>query len=96
MTGVKVNKDDNKFVSITSIPTFKGHSPQYGSRFQKVKYDIDMPKNWNLIQNKQVKIGSHDMDVKLVNRCKFMIFIHGITDIPRQYIKNGKRYSIRY
>ena len=36
------------------------------------------------------------MDIKLVNRCKFMIFIHGITDIPKQFINNGKKYSIRF
>ncbi len=44
-------------VSITSVPTFKGHSPKFGSRFQKVKYDTEMPKNWGLPQDKQLTLG---------------------------------------
>jgi hypothetical protein len=39
MTGVTLKKDSKNIVSITAIPAFKGHSPMFGSRFQKVKYD---------------------------------------------------------
>lgn len=39
LTCPKAKNDDANMVSITSIPTFKGYSPKFGSRFQKVKYD---------------------------------------------------------
>jgi hypothetical protein len=39
MTGVTLKKDNKNIVSITAIPAFKGQSPKFGSRFQKVKYD---------------------------------------------------------
>jgi len=42
-TGVPIKNDNKNIVSITAIPAFKGQSPQFGSRFQKVKYDTDMP-----------------------------------------------------
>lgn len=48
LTGVKVAKDDRNIVSITSIPAFKGYSPQFGSRLPKVTYDTDMPTDWGL------------------------------------------------
>lgn len=41
--GVGVKADNRNVVSITAIPAFKGESPQFGSRFSKVKYDTDMP-----------------------------------------------------
>lgn len=37
--GVEVSSDNKNAVSITSVPAFKGQSPQFGSRLQKVKYD---------------------------------------------------------
>lgn len=43
ITGVTMKNDNRNVVSITAVPAFKGQSPQFGSRFQKVKYDTDMP-----------------------------------------------------
>lgn len=43
MTGVTIKKDNINVISITAVPAFKGHSPKFGSRFQKVKYDKEMP-----------------------------------------------------
>jgi hypothetical protein len=48
ITGVTSKNDNKNAVSITSVPAFKGQSPQFGSRFPKVKYDADMPENWGL------------------------------------------------
>lgn len=56
-TGIRIREDNKNVVSITAIPTFKGHSPKFGSRFQKVKYDTEMPKNWGLPKDQQIKIG---------------------------------------
>lgn len=39
MSGIKISTDKKNSVSITSVPYFKGYSPQFGSRLQKVKYD---------------------------------------------------------
>lgn len=41
--GIPVKQDNKNVVSITAVPAFKGQSPQFGSRFQKIKYDADMP-----------------------------------------------------
>jgi hypothetical protein len=43
MCGIDVKSDNRNVVSITAVPAFKGESPQFGSRFPKVKYDTDMP-----------------------------------------------------
>ena len=43
LMGVSVKQDNKNVVSITAVPAFKGESPQFGSRFQKIKYDADMP-----------------------------------------------------
>lgn len=43
MCGIDVKSDNRNVVSITAVPAFKGESPQFGSRFPKVKYDADMP-----------------------------------------------------
>jgi hypothetical protein len=51
LTGIKISTDNKNIVSITSVPTFKGHSPQFGSRLQKVKYDPNMPQDWGLPKN---------------------------------------------
>jgi hypothetical protein len=45
-TGVTMRKDIHNAVSITALPAFKGQSPQFGSRFQKVKYDTEMLTNF--------------------------------------------------
>ena len=55
-----------------------------------------MPKNWGLPKDIQLKIGLENSQAKLVNRCRFMIFVHGIRDIPEEFVKNGKKYSIGY
>jgi len=39
LIGVSLKGDNKNAVSITSVPAFKGQSPQFGSRLQKVKYD---------------------------------------------------------
>ena len=96
VTGVRVKEDNRNVVSITGIPTFKGHSPKFGSRFQKVKYDTDMPKNWGLPKDQQLKIGLQNSSTKTVHRSRFMIFIHGIRDIPFEFLENKKKYSIKY
>lgn len=57
IVGAANNKDNRSVVSITAIPSFKGHSPQFGSRFQKIKYDTEMPNNWALPNDKQIMIG---------------------------------------
>ncbi len=48
LVGVKIPVDNKNIVSITSVPTFKGQSPQFGSRLQKIKYDSNMPEDWKL------------------------------------------------
>lgn len=48
LTGIKLNSDNKNVVSITSVPYFIGHSPQFGTRLQKVKYEMDMPEGWEL------------------------------------------------
>lgn len=48
MIGINVKNDNRNVVSITAVPAFKGESPQFGSRFQKIKYETDMPQNWGL------------------------------------------------
>lgn len=54
LLGNKIVSDNKNVVSITSVPAFKGQSPQFGSRLQKVKYDTDMPKGWALPKNKLI------------------------------------------
>ena len=95
-TGVRVKEDNKNVVSITGIPTFKGHSPKFGSRFQKVKYDTDMPKDWGLPKDQQLRIGLQNSSTKSVYRSRFMIFIHGIRDIPLEFVENKKKYSMKY
>lgn len=48
MTGVKVPADNRSAVSITSLPYFKGQSTEFGTRLQKMNYDIEMPLGWEL------------------------------------------------
>jgi len=48
LSGIQISEDNKNVVSITSVPHFKGHSPQFGSRLQKVKYDTEMPDDWIL------------------------------------------------
>lgn len=95
-SGVAVKNDNRNAVSITAIPAFKGHSPQFGSRFQKVKYDTDMPNNWGLPTDYKISLGLENQKIKLINRCKFMIFVHGIRDIPKHFLNTNKNYSLKY
>jgi hypothetical protein len=39
LTGTVLPADDKNAVSITSVPYFKGHSAQFGTRLQKLQYD---------------------------------------------------------
>ena len=38
LIGVPIPKDNKNAISITSVPHFKGHSAQFGTRLQKMKY----------------------------------------------------------
>lgn len=38
LTGIKIPADNKSAISITSVPYFKGHSAQFGTRLQKMKY----------------------------------------------------------
>lgn len=94
--GVSIKNDNRNVVSITAVPTFKGHPPQFGSRFQKVKYDTEMPKDWGLPQGQQIAIGLENDNAKKVNRCRCMVFIHGLRDIPTSFLESKKDYFLRY
>lgn len=94
--GVSVKTDNRNVVSITAVPAFKGQSPQFGSRFQKVKYDTDMPKDWGLPKDQQLSVGLENDASRTVNRCKMMVFIHGLRDIPIKFLTSNKEYSLRY
>lgn len=48
LTGIKLEADNRNVVSVTSLPCFKGYSPQFGSRMPKGKYDNEMPEGWSL------------------------------------------------
>ena len=39
VVGFSTKADNKNLMSITAVPSFKGYSPQFGSRFQKIKYD---------------------------------------------------------
>lgn len=38
------------------MPYFKGQSAQFGTRLQKMKYDMEMPVGWELPKAQQLKI----------------------------------------
>jgi hypothetical protein len=40
LTGIKVPADNRSAISITSLPYFKGQSTEFGTRLQKMKYDV--------------------------------------------------------
>lgn len=84
IVGVSTKSDNRNLMSITAVPSFKGYSPQFGSRFQKIKYDTEMPKNWGFPKDQQVLIGLEDAS-KMVNRCRIMLYVHGLRDIPMHY-----------
>ena len=44
-----------------------------------------MPKNWALPKDKQIIIGLENSSSKSVHRCRFMVFIHGLRDIPLHF-----------
>ena len=52
LTGVKIPTDNKNVISITSVPYFKGHSAEFGTRLQKTKYEAEMPEGWELPQDK--------------------------------------------
>lgn len=56
LTGIKIPVDNKNAVSITSVPYFKGQSAQFGTRLQKMKYDMEMPVGWELPRAQQLKI----------------------------------------
>lgn len=56
MTGIKIPADNKNAISITSVPYFKGQSAQFGTRLQKMKYDMEMPLGWELPKAQQLKI----------------------------------------
>lgn len=58
MLGVAVPEDNKNFVSITSLPAFKGQSPQFGSRLQKNNYEQSMPNNWKLPVGRDIQVQS--------------------------------------
>lgn len=95
-TGVNVKMDNRNVVSITAIPTFKGQPPQFGSRFEKVKYDKNMPKDWGLPKDQQISIGLENDNSKTVNKGRMMVFIHGLRDIPTRFLNNSKNYYLKY
>ena len=88
--GVTIKSDNKNVVSITSIPTFKGHPPQFGSRFEKVKYDKEMPEDWGLPRNQQIAIGLENDACKTVKKCRLMVFVHGLRDIPMHFLTSNK------
>ena len=46
LLGIKIPIDNKSSISITSVPYFKGHNIQFGTRLQKMKYDSEMPEGW--------------------------------------------------
>ena len=48
LTGIKIAADNKNAISITAVPYFKGYSAQFGTRLQKMKYDMEMPMGWEL------------------------------------------------
>lgn len=96
LVGVSTKSDNRNIVSITAIPSFKGYSPQFGSRFQKIKYDTEMPKNWELPKDQQIVVGLEDSGTKMVNRCRIMLYVHGLRDIPIHFRDNNEEFWIEY
>ncbi len=56
LTGIKIAADNKNAISITAVPYFKGYSAQFGTRLQKMKYDMEMPMGWELPKERQLKI----------------------------------------
>jgi hypothetical protein len=48
LTGIKIPPDNKNAISVTSVPYFKGQPAQFGTRLQKMKYDMEMPEGWEL------------------------------------------------
>lgn len=55
-----------------------------------------MPDNWGLPSDQKISLGLENQKIKLINRCKFMIFVHGIRDIPKHFLDTNKNYSLKY
>ena len=55
LTGIRIPVDNKSTISITSVPYFKGHSAQFGTRLQKMKYEVEMPLGWEL-PREQLKV----------------------------------------
>ena len=96
LTGIPILADNKNVVSITSVPAFKGYPPQFGSRLQKIKYETDMPSGWALPTDQPLQISLINDKMKSVSKCRFMIFIHGIRDIPKKVLGNNKKYTVQY
>lgn len=44
-----------------------------------------MPKNWGLPKDQQIVVGLEDSGSKMVNRCRIMLYVHGLRDIPTHF-----------
>lgn len=93
LTGIKIPVDNKNFISITSLPYFKGQSAQFGRRIEKMKYDTEMPSGWSLPQEKQLKIELTGDNIN-VQKYRIMVYIHGIRDIPDSFISRPSKYYI--
>lgn len=95
LSGIKIPTDNRNAISITAVPYFKGQSAQFGTRLQKMKYDVEMPEGWQLPRDKQLKIELANDNLN-VEKYRLMVYVHGMRDIPVQFLDSPNKYSIQY
>lgn len=94
MLGISVSEDNKNLVSITALPAFKGHPPQFGSRLQKNTYEQTMPNNWGLPPGTNLQIQQNVRTNSTISKLRLMVLIHSFRDVPSEAI--GRSYSIEY
>lgn len=60
-----------------------------------MKYDMEMPMGWELPKERQLKIQLTNENLN-VEKYRLMIYIHGIRDIPLQFLKSTNKYFVQY
>ena len=93
MLGINAS-ETNKIVSITSLPVFKGETPQFGSRLQKINYSQKMPENWGLPSGESIHIKNITSDRSSIGKFRMMVLIHSVRDIPVDL--SGTDYYLQY